>query len=129
MKGIEDSARHTIYVIEPDTSECNRLHSFLASTSTEVKTFVSAESFLAQCIPLSRGCLVTEVDLPGMSVLELLDHLKRRGIELPVIVLGEGHNMPLAVSVIRAGALEFIEKPFATSRLQRCVRRLIGSTP
>ncbi len=114
----------TIYVIESDPSERQRLKSVLTSTFRHVKTFDSGESFLGQDESIRQGCLITAAALPGRDVLEFIDRLKSEGIRIPVIVLGD--EMPLAVNVIRAGAADFIERPFTERRLREAVRQVLA---
>lgn len=115
----------TIYIIDPDTSEQQRLESALTPTFRHVEVFDDAESFLAQCGSIQEGCLITVSVLPKMSVLEFIDRLKSEGIRLPVIVLGEDSKMPLTVNVMRAGAVDFLEKPLTDRRLREAVWQAI----
>ena len=116
----------TVYIIELDASERERLRGLLASTFKNIETFDNAQSFLAEKIgSIQQGCLIAAAVLPGMSVQELIDRLKREGIHIPVIVLGDDSKMPLAISVMRAGAADFIERPFSEHRLKEAIRRAL----
>lgn len=116
------AAVKTVYVVEPDDSERQRLQSVLAPTFRNIRTFDNAESFLAQRGSIQQDCLITSAVLPGMSVLELIGWLKNEGMPIPVIVLGEDTEMPLTVNIMRAGAADFIERPFTGRRLRQAVR-------
>lgn len=119
------AADKTIYIIDPDASARQSLECALTPTFRHVKTFDDAEPFLAQCESIQQGCLITSVLLPGTSVPELIDRLKSEVIRLPVIVLGDDSKMSLAVSIMRAGAADFIEKPFSEHRLKEAIRRVL----
>lgn len=115
----------TVYIIESDASERESLRGLLASTFKNIETFDNAQSFLAEIGSIQQGCLIAAAALPGMSAQELIYRLRRERIQIPVIVLGEDSKMPLAVSVMRAGAADFIEKPFSERRLKEAIRRVL----
>ena len=114
-----------VYVVDPDVSPHRRLETLLGSAAREVKTFASAEDFLAQQRSIAPGCLIIGTELPG--AIELVHHLKRWRTHVPVIVLGADSTVPLAVRVMRAGAVDFIEKPFTDHALRACVDRVMAS--
>ena len=114
-----------VYVVDPDASLHRRLETLLGSAAREVKTFASAEDFLAQQRAIAPGCLIIGTELPG--AIELVHHLKRWRTHVPVIVLGADSTVPLAVRVMRAGAVDFIEKPFTDHALRACVDRVMAS--
>ena len=115
----------TVYIIESDASERESLRGLLASTFKNIETFDNAQSFLAEIGSIQQGCLIAAAALPGMSAQELIYRLRRERIQIPVIVLGEDSKVPLAVSVMRAGAADFIEKPFSERRLKEAIRRVL----
>jgi two-component system response regulator FixJ len=77
-----------------------------------VQTFASAAEFI-QCYRGEPGCLVLDVRLPGMSGLELQDYLRRSGIEIPIVFTSAHGDVPTAVSAMKGGAVDFIQKPFS----------------
>ena len=87
-----------------------------------VRVYESATSFLAGLATLQAGCLITDVRMPDMTGLELLQQLRGKGIKLPVIVITGHGDIPLAVEAMKCGALDFIEKPFAEESILRTVR-------
>lgn len=116
--------RPIIAVIEADASDRRTLCSLLSKLDVEVKDFDSAESYLAarSAVP---GCLITEVELPGMSGLDLLRLLRTGGVTPPIILLGEEADVRAAVTAMREGAVDFIEKPHADMAILRRVAYLL----
>lgn len=94
----------------------------------DVKTFSGVEDFLASPPSNTPGCLILGAGLSGSSAVDLMHEIKSRQISLPFIVLGDEDDTPQAVSVIRAGAVDFIGKPFNDHKLRRtCMKRLENS--
>jgi len=102
------------------------LQSLLRLLSLEVKAYSSAEDFLAIPKLACRACIVTEIQLPGLDGLELQDELKSRGVNLPVIILASQGDVATAVRALRAGAVDFIEKPFVDRVLTRRIKKTLG---
>lgn len=107
---VASHSRPTVAVIEADARDRNALCSLLRTLDVDVKDYDSAESYLASSSD-KLGCLITEVTLPGMSGLDLLRKLRARGMTPPVILLGEEADVRAAVTAMREGAVDFIEKP------------------
>lgn len=101
----------TVYVVDDDPAMRHSLGWLIGSLGLEVLTFASGEEFLRALRPDQPGCLVTDVRMPGMSGLELQDTLARAGALLSVIVVTGHADVPMAVRALRAGAVDFIEKP------------------
>lgn len=114
-----------VCVIDPDPAVRHALSSLLASEQLTVKTFISAEEFLDSEGHDGAVCLITELNLPGKSGLELLTQLNANKIKLPAILLASESDVPTAVQIIRAGAVDFIEKPFVHRTLVNKVRAII----
>lgn len=115
----------TIYIIEPDVSEREQLRGLLASTCKNIETFGNAQSFLEKIGSIQQACLIAPASLPDMNARELISRLKREGKYIPVIVLGEDCEMPRVVSLMRAGAADFIERPISKHRLKAAVQRVL----
>ena len=122
------STRAVVYVIDSDEEVCNALRSLFAGLNADVECFNSAESFLK--LPLNRaraGCVLLEVNLPGMSGVELLERFQKTGFNLPTIVLATYSDVPTAVRAMQAKAVDFIEKPFVDGVLLRRVKEALES--
>ena len=115
-----------ISVIDPDPMSRDALRVSLAGLGAEVRTYVAAESFLATLQGTLPACLISEVQLPAMSGLVLLRHLKSLGKSVPAILIATEPDVALAVEAIREGALDFFEKPFADDRIARRVEALLS---
>jgi two-component system response regulator FixJ len=99
------------------------LDALLSANDLDVVSFESAEAFLDQCDSGISGCLVVDIRMPGMDGLTLQDELKRRGISLPIIVITGHGDIDLAVRAMKAGALDFLEKPFDEAVTLAAIRR------
>ncbi len=115
-----------VFVVDDDPPVRDSLALLLTVAGFPVRTFASAEAFLAAWQPHWRGCLLTDVRMPGMSGVALQQALRERGIRLPVIVMTGHGDVPLAVQAMKAGAVDFLEKPFDDAqlleRLEQCRR-------
>ena len=121
-------SRPTIYVVDADPSVRALLTALFASLPNPVRTYGSAESFLGDVPSSANGCLVVELNLPGMDGLALMDQLRQRGINLPVIMLASASDVPTAVRAMQRGALDFIDKPFVERLLFNRVCQILAMT-
>jgi FixJ family two-component response regulator len=101
-----------VFVVEDDSSLCEALSSLLRAVGWQVLAFASAAAFLECKRPDTPACLVLDVRLPGASGLELQRTLAARGDLLPVIFMTGHGDIPMSVQAMKAGALEFLPKPF-----------------
>ena len=114
-----------VHVIDDDEAVRDSLGFLFESADLPVLTYESAAHFL-QTVPLAGGgCVVTDVRMPGMSGMDLLRELKGRNVSLPVVVITGHGDVPLAVEAMKAGAFDFLEKPFDDERLLGVVRRAL----
>ena len=121
--GSSAEAHHaTICVVAGDDRERSALSQLLGHLQHEVRAFDSAEALLGALDQLEMGVLVTELELPGQGALELLHALRERKCQAPTIVLAGETDVATAVGVIRAGAVDFIQKPIIDRILLRRVR-------
>ena len=114
----------TVYVVDDDPDMRDSLRLLLEASDIRVETFDTAITFLAQT-HAPNACLVTDVRMPGMDGLALQEELARRKDSLPIIVMTGHGDVPLAVKAMRAGAIDFLEKPFEEDALVRSVRRAL----
>jgi RNA polymerase sigma factor (sigma-70 family) len=103
--------------VEDDDALRDSLCWLIESAGYRVSAYGNAESFLAYLEPEARGCVVLDVRMPGMSGLELQERLIRRGQHVPIIFITGHGDVPMAVSAIQRGAVDFIEKPFQDQEL------------
>ena len=125
-RGAADS-QPRIYVVDADPAVRDSLHSLLTLHGFRVELYASACEFLDGPEPAADACLVTEVHLPDMSGIELLERLRERGLELPVIIIADRGDVPTAVRAIRSGAVDFLEKPFLDRALLQRMAELLGA--
>jgi two-component system response regulator FixJ len=118
------NARPIIAVIEADPTDRRTLCALLSSLDVDVHDYDSAESYLASNGE-KLGCLISEVALPGMSGLDLLRLLRAAQISPPVILLGEESDVNAAVTAMREGAVDYIEKPRIDVAIVRRVAYLL----
>ncbi len=107
----------TIFVIDDDPSVRASLERLLRSVSLDVRTFASAQEFLHGDPPEAPGCLVLDVRMPGLSGLDLQEELANRGTPLPIIFMTGYGTIPMSVRAMKAGAVDFLEKPFDDQNL------------
>ncbi len=115
-----------VYIVDQDSAVRDSLGLLFSTAGLEFEEFESAESFFGGFDPDRPGCLVTEVDLPGLTGLDLLERLQARGVELPAVVLARHSNVGQAVRAMQSGAVDFIEKPFVDRVLLQRVLQVIG---
>jgi two-component system, LuxR family, response regulator FixJ len=101
-----------VHVIDDDEAARQSVEFLLRSARIAVKTYESAAAFLAASEGIHSGCIVTDVRMPEVSGIDLLQRLRERNINLPVIVITGHADVPLAVAAMKLGAADFIEKPF-----------------
>ena len=117
--------RAVVFVIDDDPSMRGALDNLLGSVGLDVRVFPSAQEFLSAERPDVPGCLVLDVRLPGMSGLAVQQQLATSGIALPVIFISGHADVPISVRAMKAGALEFLTKPFNDQELLDAVHAAI----
>jgi two-component system, LuxR family, response regulator FixJ len=117
-----------VYIVDDDEAVRDSLSVLLESKAYAVSSFASAPEFLAVAPSLPVGCLIVDIRMPEMDGLELQQHLTDRSLDFPLIVITGHGDVPLAVRAMKAGAVDFIEKPFASeailSSLEAALSRL-----
>lgn len=113
----------TVFVVDDDEQARKSVCALVTSMGGKVRAFSSAEAFLANYTAAGRGCLVTDLRLPGMSGLELQETLAKRGDSLPVIILTGFARTPIAVRAIKSGAITILDKPYHDDELWHAIRQ------
>lgn len=121
----QESERPLVYVVDDDPAMRSSLRWLIESVGLTVRTCASAQEFLRTYTPGDPGCLVLDVRMPGMSGLDLQAELKARKIRLPILIITGYAEVPLAVRAMKAGAFEFIEKPFSDQTLLDRIRAAV----
>ena len=112
-----------IFVVDDDEAVRDSLKILLASAGYACELYASAKAFLDQRGEQTSGCLLADIRMPDMDGLELQDELVRRRTGLPVIIMTGHGDVPLAVRAMRAGAVDFLEKPFNRAQLVTSLER------
>ncbi len=114
-----------VFIVDDDASVRRSLLALLGQVGIPAAEYPSAEAFLEAVGDETRGCLLLDVRMPGMSGLQLQEVLRERGLPLVVVVLTGHADVPMAVRAMKAGAADFIEKPFnpqqLVERIQACL--------
>jgi two-component system response regulator FixJ len=113
----ERLAERVVYVVDDDEAVRESLAALLEAKSYTVRSFALARDFLAAAPTLRPGCLVADIRMPEMDGLELARQLAARAFNFPLIVITGHGDVPLAVRAMKAGAIDFIEKPFAAEAI------------
>lgn len=117
-----------VFIVDDDDAVRRFLGSLIESVTLCVETYASAQDFLVAYEPDRPGCLVLDVRMPGMSGLELQRKLRERAIDLPVIILTGHGNVQVAVQAMKAGAVEFVEKPFNNELLLDRIEKAVAES-
>jgi DNA-binding NtrC family response regulator len=115
-----------VCVIDDDLSIRESLSSLLRSAGLKVQTFISAQEFLTNPPMQAPGCLILDVQLPGITGLDLQQELVTKDIQIPIIFLTGHGDIPTSVRAVKAGALEFLTKPFDDEYLLEAVRSAVA---
>ena len=117
----------TVFVVDDNVGVRKSLRALLESAGLAVETYASGEEFLAAYEPERPGCLVLDVRLRHSSGLDLQDDLRRRKVMLPIIVLTGHGNVPTSVRALKAGAVDFLQKPAPPKLLLERIRAALDS--
>ena len=115
-----------VFVVEDDASVRRALGGLVRLAGLTVQTFPSAQEFLAFSRPDVPSCLVLDVQLPGLSGLDLQEELAKADVQIPIIFLTGHGDIPMTVRAMKAGALEFLTKPFDNEDLLEAIRVAIN---
>jgi DNA-binding NtrC family response regulator len=115
-----------VFVVDDDASIRDSLSDLISSAGLNVQTFASAQEFLTSQRPDAPSCLVLDVQLPGLSGLDLQRELAKLGVQIPIIFITGHGDIPMSVRAIKAGAIEFLTKPFRDEDLLNAVEQAIN---
>lgn len=122
------SDKGVVHVIDDDEAMRHSLMFLLECAGVEAREYDSALAFLDRVEGAERGCIVTDVRMPGMSGLELVGKLNELGVSDPIIVITGHGDVPLAVQAMKAGVRDFIEKPFDDRQLLDAVAAALAQS-
>jgi FixJ family two-component response regulator len=114
-----------VFVVDDDPSVREALHGLIQSVGLSAKTFGSAQEFLSSKLPDMPACLVLDIRLPGLSGLDLQRELVKAGVKLPIIFITGHGDIPMSVRAMKAGAFEFLTKPFRDQDLLDAIQQAI----
>ncbi len=120
-----DTSAHTIFVVDDDAAVARAIARLVRANGWRVKTFGSAEAFLAARDGSMSGCLVLDVNLPGLDGLGLQTRLRDMGELMPIVFLTGHGDIPMTVRAIKAGAADFLTKPVDGDALDAAIREAI----
>ncbi|CAM5358421.1 response regulator transcription factor [Eoetvoesiella caeni] len=116
---------NTVFIVDDDEAVRDSLRWLLEANGYRVKSYAGAEDFLSAYEPEQIGVLIVDVRMPGMSGLELQEELIARQAPLPIVFITGHGDVPMAVSTIKKGAVDFLEKPFNETDLRTIVARML----
>jgi FixJ family two-component response regulator len=118
-------AQPTVFVIDDDVSVRDAITGVVESVGLRAETFVSAQDFLQKSPPDGPNCLVVDVRLPGLSGLDFQRELSRLNIRIPIVFITGYGDIPMSVQAMKAGAVEFLTKPFRDQDLVDAIQQAL----
>jgi FixJ family two-component response regulator len=118
---VVNSNRGTVYVVDDDPSICESLSNLLEAVGIHFEIYSSTEEFRSQWSGTRPGCLLLDARLPGMGGVEFQEKMHECGIDLPVVFMTAHGDIPMVRKVLKAGAIEFLTKPFPKEELLHAV--------
>jgi len=115
----------TVFIIDDDASVCKSLSRLLRSLGFEAETFASAELFLERKHYDGVGCIVLDVQMPGLSGMDLQKELNKADYHMPIIFITGHGDIPMSVQAMKKGAVNFLTKPFDDEQLLHAVREAV----
>lgn len=123
------SGRRKVHIVDDDEGVRGALALLLRTEGFAVETYHSAEAFLAATVRDEEGCVVTDVRMAGMSGMDLLVAMQERGLALPTIVITGHADIPMAVSAMKRGAADLLEKPVRAEDFVAAIRQAVDAAP
>ena len=119
--------KETVFIVDDDESIREGLSNFLEAVGIDARSYSTAEGFSAQWSETMAGCLLLDARLPGISGVEFQERLRKSGIKIPVIFMTAHGDVPMVRKVMKAGAIEFLTKPFQKEELLHAVEQAFAS--
>lgn len=108
---------HTVFIVDDDPAVRDAIRWLMEQVKLKTQVYSSADEFLASYVAGTRGCLILDIRMPGMSGLELQEKLNAAGALIPIIIVTGHGDVSIAVRAMKAGAVEFLQKPFTDQLL------------
>jgi FixJ family two-component response regulator len=112
----------TVFIVDDDDAICEGLSDLLEAVGMKAERFGSAEEFISRWQPDSPGCLMLDARLPGMTGVEFQERLIRSDIRIPIVFMTAHGDVPMVRKVLKAGAVEFLTKPFEKEEMFAAIR-------
>jgi FixJ family two-component response regulator len=119
--------KETVFIVDDDESIREGLSNFLEALGIDAKCYSTAEGFSAHWSEAMAGCLLLDARLPGISGVEFQERLRKSGIKIPVIFMTAHGDIPMVRKVMKAGAVEFLTKPFQKDELLHAVEQAFAA--
>jgi FixJ family two-component response regulator len=117
----------TVFIVDDDQAVRDAIRWLMEQVKLKVQVFSSADEFLANYVPGTRGCIILDIRMPGMSGLELQERLKAGRTLIPIIIITGHGDVPIAVRAMKGGAIEFLQKPFNDQLLLDTVQSALST--
>jgi len=121
-----DNDKATVFIVDDDQAVRESLSMLVETVGLGAKSYASAQDFLDDYDAAHAGCLVADVRMPGMNGLELQTRLSEKGIGIPIVIITGHGDVYMAVQALKAGAVDFVEKPFRDQDLLDSIQRAIS---
>ncbi len=121
--------QHQVYVVDDDQGMLDSTVWLLESVGLKALPFTSGQAFLDACDAHSQGCVLLDVRMPGMGGLNVQEAMRVRGVQMPIIFVSGHADVPIVVRAFRAGAVDFIEKPYNEQLLLDSVQQALSHAP
>lgn len=121
--------QHQVYVVDDDQGMLDSTVWLLESVGLKALPFTSGQAFLDACDAHSQGCVLLDVRMPGMGGLNVQEAMRARGVQMPIIFVSGHADVPIVVRAFRAGAVDFIEKPYNEQLLLDSVQQALSHAP
>jgi FixJ family two-component response regulator len=124
----EMEQRPNIFIVDDDPAVLAALSAMLEANGLASRGFSTASQFLAEVDPATEGCLITDVQMPGLGGVELQQHLRNLNSPLSVVVVSGAVDVPTAVRLMEGGAVTLLQKPYAMHELMAAVERALAAS-